>query len=224
MNKDLLRRVLVLMNSKHTFLALCESPHTQHPITRVHTHTLNVLSCKQPLFWAVDLLYVSNLTASTSSYFSSEFNTNMASFDKGFLCLVQGALRFMRRIIGLKDEYYNRYIIKGNLFEPVINALLDNGTRYNLLNSAIIELFEFIKVVRKHNSPRNTVLTRIVCEHGTDSTVSSLSRRTSNLSSLTLWIISTKHLNPSSTSRLSRAWKVDTSRRRTGWVRGSTGQ
>ncbi|KPP78757.1 serine/threonine-protein phosphatase 4 regulatory subunit 3B-like [Scleropages formosus] len=79
MNKDLLRRVLVLMNSKHTFLALC-------------------------------------------------------------------ALRFMRRIIGLKDDFYNRYIIKGNLFEPVINALLDNGTRYNLLNSAIIELFEFIKV------------------------------------------------------------------------------
>ncbi|KAM9810193.1 serine/threonine-protein phosphatase 4 regulatory subunit 3B isoform 1-T1 [Syngnathus typhle] len=79
MNKDLLRRVLVLMNSKHTFLALC-------------------------------------------------------------------ALRFMRRIIGLKDEYYNRYIIKGNLFEPVINALLDNGTRYNLLNSAIVELFEFIRV------------------------------------------------------------------------------
>ncbi|XP_020764680.1 serine/threonine-protein phosphatase 4 regulatory subunit 3B isoform X3 [Odocoileus virginianus] len=79
MNKDLLRRVLVLMNSKHTFLALC-------------------------------------------------------------------ALRFMRRIIGLKDEFYNRYITKGNLFEPVVNALLDNGTRYNLLNSAVIELFEFIRV------------------------------------------------------------------------------
>lgn len=58
----------------------------------------------------------------------------------------------MRRIIGLKDEYYNRYIIKGNLFEPVINALLDNGTRYNLLNSAIIELFEFIKVVRRRTN------------------------------------------------------------------------
>ncbi|XP_069464160.1 serine/threonine-protein phosphatase 4 regulatory subunit 3B isoform X2 [Ambystoma mexicanum] len=79
MNKDLLRRVLNLMNSRHTFLALC-------------------------------------------------------------------ALRFMRRIIGLKDEFYNRYIVKGNLFEPVINALLDNGTRYNLLNSAVIELFEFIRV------------------------------------------------------------------------------
>lgn len=69
-------------------------------------------------------------------------------FTKLLSVFVQGALRFMRRIIGLKDEYYNRYIIKGNLFEPVINALLDNGTRYNLLNSAIIELFEFIKVVR----------------------------------------------------------------------------
>lgn len=60
---------------------------------------------------------------------------------------IVGALRFMRRIIGLKDEFYNRYITKGNLFEPVINALLDNGTRYNLLNSAVIELFEFIRVV-----------------------------------------------------------------------------
>uniref|UniRef100_A0A8C7WGK2 Serine/threonine-protein phosphatase 4 regulatory subunit 3 n=1 Tax=Oncorhynchus mykiss TaxID=8022 RepID=A0A8C7WGK2_ONCMY len=71
-----------------------------------------------------------------------------ASFQSGDCTdfVLTGALRFMRRIIGQKDEYYNRYIIKGNLFEPVINTLLDNGTRYNLLNSAIIELFEFIKV------------------------------------------------------------------------------
>lgn len=31
MNKDLLRRVLVLMNSKHTFLALCKSIQ-RHPL------------------------------------------------------------------------------------------------------------------------------------------------------------------------------------------------
>ncbi|XP_008153427.1 serine/threonine-protein phosphatase 4 regulatory subunit 3B-like [Eptesicus fuscus] len=55
------------------------------------------------------------------------------------------ALRLMRRIIGLKDEVYNRYIIKGNLFEPVVNAFLNNGTRYNMLNSAVIELFEYIR-------------------------------------------------------------------------------
>ncbi|KAF7462403.1 hypothetical protein GHT09_012575 [Marmota monax] len=79
LSKDLLRRVLMLMNSKHTFLIL-------------------------------------------------------------------SAVRFMRRMIGLKDELYNRYIIKGNLFDPVVNAFLINGTRYNMLNSAIIELFEYIRV------------------------------------------------------------------------------
>uniref|UniRef100_A0A8C5VQB9 Protein phosphatase 4 regulatory subunit 3B n=1 Tax=Microcebus murinus TaxID=30608 RepID=A0A8C5VQB9_MICMU len=77
-------------------------------------------------------------------------NTSEDKCEKGRVSYLSAydfcALRFMRRIIGLKDEFYNRYITKGNLFEPVINALLDNGTRYNLLNSAVIELFEFIRV------------------------------------------------------------------------------
>ncbi|KAM4904240.1 serine/threonine-protein phosphatase 4 regulatory subunit 3B-like [Sylvia borin] len=59
--------------------------------------------------------------------------------------LVLSALRFMRKIIGLKDELYNRYITQGNLFEPVVNAVLDNGNRCNLLKSASMELFEFIQ-------------------------------------------------------------------------------
>ncbi|XP_018589379.1 serine/threonine-protein phosphatase 4 regulatory subunit 3 [Scleropages formosus] len=78
-NKDILRRVLVLMASRHAFLALC-------------------------------------------------------------------ALRFMRKIIGLKDEFYNRYIMRNFLFEPVVKAFLNNGSRYNLMNSAIIEMFEYIRV------------------------------------------------------------------------------
>lgn len=56
-------------------------------------------------------------------------------------------MRFCRRIIGLKDEFYNRYIVRNNLLAPVVKAFMANGMRYNLLNSAIIELFEFIKVV-----------------------------------------------------------------------------
>lgn len=79
LNKDLLRRILVLMKSNHTFLVLC-------------------------------------------------------------------ALRFMRKIISLKDDFYYRYIIKGNLFAPVIDAFVRNNGRYNLLDSAIIEMFEFIKL------------------------------------------------------------------------------
>ncbi|KAI1895869.1 hypothetical protein AGOR_G00111200 [Albula goreensis] len=78
-NKDILRRVLVLTASQHAFLALC-------------------------------------------------------------------ALRFMRKIIGLKDEFYNRYIMKNFLFEPVVKAFLNNGSRYNLMNSAIIEMFEYVRV------------------------------------------------------------------------------
>ena len=80
LHKDLLRRILVLMKSEHTFLVLC-------------------------------------------------------------------ALRFMRKIIALKDEFYNRYIIKGNLFAPVIDAFVMNNGRYNLLDSAILEMFEHIKLV-----------------------------------------------------------------------------
>ncbi|KAL8561130.1 Serine/threonine-protein phosphatase 4 regulatory subunit 3 [Nucella lapillus] len=60
--------------------------------------------------------------------------------------LVLCALRFMRKIIGLKEEAYYRYIIRNNLFKPIISLFLRNGDRYNLLNSALIELFEFIKV------------------------------------------------------------------------------
>ncbi|XP_028636165.1 protein PPP4R3C-like [Grammomys surdaster] len=59
--------------------------------------------------------------------------------------LILSAVRFMRKMIGLKDEIYNLYIIKKNLFEPVVNAFVHNGPRYNMLNSAIIELFEFIR-------------------------------------------------------------------------------
>ena len=58
----------------------------------------------------------------------------------------------MRKVIGLKDEFYNRYIIKGNLFLPVVNAFVANGNKYNLLNSAMIEMFEFIRLVSIHVS------------------------------------------------------------------------
>jgi len=60
-----------------------------------------------------------------------------------------GALRFLRRMIGLKDDFYNRYIVKCDLLKPVTDAFVANGlVRYNLFNSAVIELFEFILTVR----------------------------------------------------------------------------
>lgn len=39
-----------------------------------------------------------------------------------------------------------RHIVKCNLFAPVVDAFIRNNGRYNLLESAILELFEFIKL------------------------------------------------------------------------------
>uniref|UniRef100_F6TC91 Uncharacterized protein n=1 Tax=Ciona intestinalis TaxID=7719 RepID=F6TC91_CIOIN len=79
LSKDLLRRVLVLLNSRHKFLSLA-------------------------------------------------------------------ALRFTRKIVSTLDEFYNRYIVKGDLFKPVVDSLFRSGSRYNLINSTILEMFEYIRV------------------------------------------------------------------------------
>ncbi|XP_039941863.1 serine/threonine-protein phosphatase 4 regulatory subunit 3B-like, partial [Hirundo rustica] len=76
---DLLRRVLLLINSKHTFLAL-------------------------------------------------------------------SALHFLKKIIALKDELYNHYIIQGNLLAPLVQALLKDGAMFNPLHWALLELFEFLRL------------------------------------------------------------------------------
>lgn len=39
------------------------------------------------------------------------------------------------------------HIVKNNLLKPIIDVFVDNGNRYNLLNSAVLELFEFIRKV-----------------------------------------------------------------------------
>lgn len=55
------------------------------------------------------------------------------------------AVRFLRTCLGMKDEFYNRYLVKNNLMEPVVRAFVENGPRYNLLNSAILELMDFLR-------------------------------------------------------------------------------
>ncbi|XP_041468131.1 serine/threonine-protein phosphatase 4 regulatory subunit 3A-like isoform X1 [Lytechinus variegatus] len=93
-NKDLLRRILVLLRSSHHFLVLC-------------------------------------------------------------------AVRFFRKVVAMRDDFYNRYIVKGNLFEPLVSLFNVNRSKYNLLNSALIELFEFIRI-----EGIKMLLTHIVEKHG----------------------------------------------------------
>ena len=47
----------------------------------------------------------------------------------------------------LQDEYLMNHIAEKNLLKPIVNAFVANGDRYNLLNSAVLELFEYIRKV-----------------------------------------------------------------------------
>ncbi|XP_019054595.1 PREDICTED: serine/threonine-protein phosphatase 4 regulatory subunit 3-like isoform X2 [Nelumbo nucifera] len=59
--------------------------------------------------------------------------------------LVVAAVRFMRTIISRNDDHLLQHIVKNNLLKPIIEAFISNGNRYNLLNSAILDLFEYIR-------------------------------------------------------------------------------
>jgi protein phosphatase-4 regulatory subunit 3 len=54
-------------------------------------------------------------------------------------------LKFFRNLIGLNDEFYNQQMIQEHLFEPIINMLLETKGRDNLLNSACLDFFEYIR-------------------------------------------------------------------------------
>lgn len=59
--------------------------------------------------------------------------------------LVVAAVRFVRAIISRHDEQLLLHVVKNNLLKPIVDAFVANGNRYNLLNSAILELFEYIR-------------------------------------------------------------------------------
>ncbi|PAV83225.1 hypothetical protein WR25_03479 isoform A [Diploscapter pachys] len=57
------------------------------------------------------------------------------------------ALKILRTVIGVKNDYhfYFRHIVKERVLDKVVECFKANGNRYNLLNSAILELFDFIR-------------------------------------------------------------------------------
>ncbi|KAL7275412.1 Platinum sensitivity protein [Rhizina undulata] len=55
------------------------------------------------------------------------------------------ALKFFRTCVGLQDEFYIRHLVKHKLFEPILNIVVETMPRDNLLNSACLEFFEYIK-------------------------------------------------------------------------------
>ncbi|KAI8885277.1 DUF625-domain-containing protein [Backusella circina FSU 941] len=61
------------------------------------------------------------------------------------ICIKLAALRVFRVCIGTSDEFYHQHLIKLNIFEPTIRVLLDTNGRDCLLNSACLDILEFIK-------------------------------------------------------------------------------
>ncbi|MCJ1353768.1 MAG: Platinum sensitivity protein [Icmadophila ericetorum] len=55
------------------------------------------------------------------------------------------ALKFFRTAISLQEKFYNEQIMDNKLFEPILDIVYSTMPRDNLLNSACLELFEFIK-------------------------------------------------------------------------------
>ena len=56
-----------------------------------------------------------------------------------------GVIRFFRRLLSTKDDVYFEHIMTQDLFNPIIGVLKNNNGRYNLLDSAILEMFEYIQ-------------------------------------------------------------------------------
>ena len=65
--------------------------------------------------------------------------------EKSLAC---AALRFLKTCILMKDEFYNRYLVKNNLLRPVLVAYLRNHHRENLLHSALLD---FLDLLRREN-------------------------------------------------------------------------
>jgi protein phosphatase-4 regulatory subunit 3 len=57
------------------------------------------------------------------------------------------ALHLTISSFNMQDEHMLNYFIKNNILKPIIDAFVANGNRYNLLNSAVLELFEYIRKV-----------------------------------------------------------------------------
>ncbi|KAK9356176.1 component of IIS longevity pathway SMK-1-domain-containing protein [Lipomyces doorenjongii] len=96
----------------------------------------------------------SNVLANISQLFGSSHKS-----------LRLAALRCFRQCLGTNDEFYYRFLIKKRLFAPVVDLLVEVGSRNNLLNSACLEFFEFIRAgSSKPDYQRNmkTLVTHVV--------------------------------------------------------------
>ena len=64
-----------------------------------------------------------------------------------FIKTVHFAFHLTLWSVNMQDEHLINYFVRNNVLKPIIDAFVSNGNRYNLLHSAVLELFEFIQKV-----------------------------------------------------------------------------
>jgi protein phosphatase-4 regulatory subunit 3 len=124
------------------------------PLPKIHTEEEAVL--KYHLCEFLGLL-LQNHTQCVSSFILNSSTVkniiNILSCREKWLVLA--AIRFFRVFITIENPQFRNFIFSENFFEPIINLYLTNGGKYNLIESSILELFEWIikknfKVIIKH--------------------------------------------------------------------------
>jgi len=56
------------------------------------------------------------------------------------------SLRFFRACLGRNDDFYNRYLVKNNCLAPILSLTQSEIHANNLLSSACLELFEYVRI------------------------------------------------------------------------------
>lgn len=73
---------------------------------------------------------------------------------KGHANVTCAVVRFIRKCVALKDDEITKRLVSKKVLDPIMEVFLANGARYNLLNSSVIELVDFI-TSNKMTSIRN---------------------------------------------------------------------
>lgn len=71
--------------------------------------------------------------------------------------LVCSTVRFIRTLVGMKEEFFDRTVIRSGALGDIVDVFFRNGDHNNLLNSTILELFDFIRRERRHVLIEHTI-------------------------------------------------------------------
>ena len=76
------------------------------------------------------------------------------------MCLILAAIRFFRKCIGMKDEFYNRHLIVKHVFTALLDVFKKEKNKQNLIHSACLDTFEFIR-----NENIKTLINHVIENH-----------------------------------------------------------